>query len=151
MRTADGRQAWIDAMVAAIHDSGTRYFRVHDSGDTFSTAYAECWLEVCRRLPAIRFWIPTRAWQQPSGALPVFDPLLAALRQLASLPNVTVRPSALNFGDLPPIVAGLHADSTADVKAAGIRQCPAPQQGGQCGPCRLCWTAKGVPVSYARH
>jgi hypothetical protein len=150
MRTAEGRQAWIEVLVAAIGDSGTRYFRVHDSGDMFSTAYTE-WLEVCRRLPAIRFWIPTRAWQQPIGPLPVFDPLLTILRQLASLPNVTVRPSALNFGDLPPVVAGLHAGSTAEVKAPGTRQCPAPQQGGQCGRCRLCWTAKGTPVSYKRH
>jgi len=32
-------------MVAAIRESGCRYFRVHDSGDMFSAAYAECWLE----------------------------------------------------------------------------------------------------------
>jgi hypothetical protein len=151
MRTAGGRQAWTDAIVAAIRDNGTRYFRVHDSGDMFSTGYAECWLEVCRCLPDVRFWIPTRAWQQPRSPLPVFDPLLATLRQLASLPNVTVRPSALNFGDLPPVVAGLHAGSTASVNAPAIRQCPAPKHGGQCGRCRLCWTAKSAPVSYKRH
>src|SRR5260370_39685844 len=89
------------------------------------SAYAESWLEVCRRLSTVRFWIPTRAWQQPSGLLPVFDPLLAVLRKLAALPNVTVRPSALNFGDLPPVVAGLHAGSTAEYSdIAREKECP---------------------------
>jgi hypothetical protein len=152
MRTADGRQAWIDQMIRAIRASGAEYFRVHDSGDMFSPAYAECWLEVCRLLPEVRFWIPTRAWQQPSGPLPVFDPLLNTLRKLAALPNVTVRPSALNFGDLPPVVGGLHAGSTAGLgNVRGVRPCPSWKQGNQCGNCRACWDAKDTPVAYERH
>lgn len=152
MRTAAGRADWVSTMVAAIRQSGARYFRVHDSGDMFNAPYAECWLEVCQRLSTVRFWIPTRAWQQPCGVLPVFDPLLAVLRKLAALPNVTVRPSALDFGDLPPVVAGLHAGSTAEYSdLARVRECPAPKQGGHCGDCRTCWDSKGVPVTYRRH
>lgn len=82
----------------------------------------------------------------------MFDPLLNTLRKLAQLPNVTVRPSALNFGDHAPQVAGLHAGSTAgmsDVFRAW--QCPAPAQGGQCGECRVCWEVKDMPVSYCKH
>ena len=115
----------------------------------FNVAYAECWYAVCSALPGIRFWIPTRAWQQPKSPLPVFDPLLNTLRKLATLPNVTVRPSALNFGDSAPVVDGLHAGSTADCKRA--RQCPAPQQGGNCGECRVCWDAQDTAVSYSKH
>src|SRR5215468_2647692 len=74
MRTAAGRQQWIAAMVAGIRESGCTYFRVHDSGDMFNVAYAECWYAVCQALPAVRFWIPTRSWQQPKSPLPVFDP-----------------------------------------------------------------------------
>lgn len=152
MRTEDGRAAWIAVMVDAIRETGTEYFRVHDSGDLFNVAYATCWLEVCRQLPHVRFWIPTRAWQQPSGTLPMFDPLLQLLRQLAQLQNVTVRPSALNFGDTAPVVAGLHAGSTADTHDAfAARQCPAYSQGGHCGDCRTCWDEKETPVSYCRH
>src|SRR5581483_7943609 len=113
MRTLEGREQWIICMVVAIRQSGCRYFRVHDSGDMFNVTYAQSWLEVCRRLPEVRFWIPTRAWQQPACPLPIFDPLLNTLRELAGQPNVTVRPSALNFGDKAPSVAGLHAGSTA--------------------------------------
>jgi hypothetical protein len=139
-------------MVAAIVQTECTYFRVHDSGDMFSARYAEAWLEVCIRLPHVKFWIPTRAWQSPSGQLPVFDPLLNTLRKLAQLPNVTVRPSALNFGDHAPQVQGLHAGSTAgmpDIFRA--RQCPAYAQGGHCGNCRTCWDDKSTPVSYCKH
>jgi hypothetical protein len=139
-------------MATAIQQTGAKYFRVHDSGDMFNPAYAECWLEVCRRLSAVRFWIPTRAWQIPAGPLPVFDPLLGVLRKLAALHNVAVRPSALNFGDLPPAVSGLHAGSTAAFSdPTRAKECPAPKQGGNCGNCRTCWNAKDVPVTYRRH
>lgn len=152
MRTAAGRQQWIQCMVDAIRNSGAEYFRVHDSGDMFNAAYAECWLEVCRAMPRVQFWIPTRAWQQPAGPLPVFDPLLDTLRRIAALPNVAVRPSALNFGDLPPAVDGLHAGSTADIaQTCGVNHCPAPSQGNQCGECRACWEEKTTPIAYCRH
>jgi hypothetical protein len=152
MRTVEGRASWVEVMAAGIRDVGCEYFRVHDSGDMFNAAYAQCWLEVCRTLPQVRFWIPTRAWQQPSGPLPLFDPLLEVLRQLAQLPNVTVRPSALNFGDSAPVVAGLHAGSTAEVAdIARAYQCPAYTQGGHCGSCRVCWDAQELAVSYRRH
>jgi len=87
-----------------------------------------------------------------SPPLPVFDPLLNTLRKLATLPNVTVRPSALDFGDAAPMIAGLHAGSTAAM-ADGSRasQCPAPQQGGNCGDCRTCWDLKETAVSYSKH
>ena len=152
MRTPAGRESWIASMVLAIGSTKAKYFRVHDSGDMFNMAYAQAWLEVCRMLPEVRFWIPTRAWQAPRSVLPVFDPLLYVLRQLAQLPNVTVRPSALNFGDHAPQVGGLHAGSTAgmpDVFRAW--QCPAYAQGGHCGDCRACWDSKDTPVSYRPH
>src|SRR6516162_9609523 len=44
-----------------------KLFRIHDSGDFFSAAYANAWYEVCRQLPDIRFWAPTRAWQLPTS------------------------------------------------------------------------------------
>jgi hypothetical protein len=152
MRTAEGLFQWIDTIVAAIEQSGCEYFRVHDSGDMFSSRYAEAWLEVCIRLPHIRFWIPTRCWQQPTGPLPILDPLMNALRKLAALPNVALRPSALNFGDHAPDITGLHAGSTAQMPDVfRAYQCPAHHQGNQCGTCRACWDAKDMPISYGRH
>jgi hypothetical protein len=129
---------------------GESYFRVHDSGDMFNAAYAQCWLEVCKALPETKFWIPTRAWQMPSGPLPLFDPIMATLRAMAALPNVTVRPSALNFGDAAPVATGLHAGSTSE-NTTDAHLCPAPSQGGHCDGCRTCWDARDIAVSYARH
>src|SRR5215469_15065601 len=95
MKSDEGMMHWVSVMICAIwHET---YFRGHDSGDFFNARYAKAWLLVCRALPATKFWFPTRAWQQPNGVLPVYDPLLNTLRELAALPNVTVRPSALNF------------------------------------------------------
>jgi hypothetical protein len=152
MRTLDGRKRWVDAMVDGIRNTGCGYFRIHDSGDLFSVAYAECWFAVCQALPGIRFWIPTRAWQQPKSPLLVFDPLLTVLRKLATLANVTVRPSALDFGNDAPKVSGLHAGSCAEMSdSRRAYQCPAPEQGGICGDCRICWDSKDSPVSYRKH
>jgi hypothetical protein len=141
MRTVEGREAWVAYMVSAIEACSVKmgpYFRVHDSGDMFNAAYTECWYRVSVELPDIEFWIPTRAWQQPGhGLLNMFDPIVHWLHRLAMLPNVTVRPSALNFGDYAPVVKGLHAGSTADqpdvFRAA---QCSAYTRDGHCGPCR---------------
>lgn len=152
MQSLAGREDWITAMVEGIRRSECAYFRVHDSGDMFNGAYAESWYAVCQALPGVRFWIPTRSWQQPKSLLPVLDPLLGVLRKLATLPNVTVRPSALDFGDCAAVIAGLHAGSTADMNdGSRARQCPAPEQGGNCGACRVCWDSKDLPVSYSKH
>jgi hypothetical protein len=152
MRTIEGHQEFIRVMLVAIDKSQCDYFRVRDSGDMFNPAYANCWYEICFARPNVRFWIPTRSWQQPSGLLPVLDPLMATMRKLATLPNVTVRPSALRFGDYAPVVAGLHAGTTSDnLDVFRTRQCPAPSQDGECRDCRTCWNVKDLPVSYRRH
>lgn len=154
MRTPEGIAAWVATMTHAIRKQ--EYFRIHDSGDFFNPTYAAAWLQVCKALPQVKFWAPTRAWQAGKsnpGQLPVFDPLMNTLRELAKLPNVTVRPSALDFGDDAPQVAGLHAGSTADMAdETKAYQCPAKRlYDGHCGPCRTCWDSKDVPVNYPKH
>lgn len=147
MRTAQGRTNWIRVMVATIGKA--KYFRVHDSGDMFNVHYVECWYEVCKALPNCRFWIPTRVWQFHGVPLADTHPMLVAIRKLATLANVTVRPSALDFGAEPPVVPGLAAGSTSE--NANVFPCPAHLQGNQCGPCRHCWENKTEPVSYEKH
>jgi hypothetical protein len=152
MRTDAGMALWVSVMVQAIVNE--EYFRIHDSGDFFNPRYVKAWIMVCKALPATKFWAPTRAWQGGvSGLLPVYDPLLNALRELAALPNITVRPSALDFGDYAPVVAGLHAGSSADnPDVFRAYQCPAKEKyEGHCGPCRHCWDNKSVPVNYPKH
>jgi hypothetical protein len=126
-------------MIEAIDATGYAYMRVHDSGDLFSPEYTRAWIRICACLSWVRFWFPTRSWQAP---------WLDVIQELAALPNVAVRPSAVHFDDDPPQVDGLAAGTTA--KAFGYT-CPAPRQNNACGDCRRCWTAKSLPVSYHAH
>lgn len=143
MRSAAGREEFITSMVTAI---GTRrpIFRVHDSGDLFSPVYADCWAEIARRLPSVTFWIPTRTYR--FMALPKWA---RALTALSSLPNVTLRPSALHFNDAPPTIPGFAAGTSAST--TGAHTCPAHEHGNQCGPCRACFTSPSLPVIYRAH
>jgi hypothetical protein len=81
-----------------------RYFRIHDSGDFFSKDYIKGWAEICRNLPHIRFWAPTRVWMLQR------DALVAAMQ---TAPNLAIRPSALRFDDPAPSVPGLAGGSGA--------------------------------------
>lgn len=151
MKSDIGRLHFINTMIAAIEASGVEYFRIHDSGDFFNLQYVECWIEIARALDTVMFWAPTREYQMKN---PLFNILggnsrLGALRRLAALPNVTVRPSALSIGQDAPHVDGLHAGSAVGNENAW--QCPARSQGGKCGDCRHCWSRKSSPVSYPLH
>ena len=143
MRTPEGQDEFVRTMVDAIAQDRSGYFRVHDSGDLFSPTYTRCWARICRALPDIRFWFPTRTWRfldRPSWA--------GALLELAALPNVTLRPSALYFDDVAPKIPGMAAGSTATTKGF---TCPAPMQGNACQSCRACWISTETPISYHKH
>lgn len=160
MKNPLGQYRWSQILAGAIHESGCKYFRIHDSGDFFSIAYIESWIQVCKSLPRVRFWAPTREWQTPSpkGPFPLWkpepNPRIPALIQLASLPNVTVRPSALGIGDKPPRIPGLAAGSMVHAgihPGPGVKICHASSRGGHCGLCRHCWNKPDIPVSYPLH
>ena len=88
----------------AITDTGSTYFRPHDSGDLWSVEYANAWYKVRQGTPHVRYWFPTRSYH-----LLWID----AIRRLASLPNVVVRPSALEWNAPAPSVRGLQKGTTA--------------------------------------
>jgi hypothetical protein len=97
-------------------------FRVHDSGDLFSPAYIDCWIAICKQLPNINFWFPTREYIRHSQ--------LPKLRELASLENTIVRPSALTINAPVPVIEGLDNGTSVhktlqDALDAGYKPCPA--------------------------
>ncbi len=142
---------FVPVITELISARGDRHFRLHDSGDFFAPSYVDSWREVALALPDVSFWAPTRSWAVDGLVRPDADPLLASLRLLALLPNVTVRPSALLIDADPPVIAGLHAGSavTSDRSRATcpkyLRSPPA------CGDCRRCWNEPGSPVIYLKH
>jgi hypothetical protein len=55
------KDTFVDDMVKRIkYDFNPRYFRLHVSGDFFSTEYAEKWAEIARRLPDTIFYTYTK-------------------------------------------------------------------------------------------
>jgi hypothetical protein len=134
-----------DLIVHHINDAELPFFRVHDSGDFHNIDAVHRWTDIVRRCPATRFWFPTRTH--------LFPYWLPALRALHRLPNAVVRPSALNFGDEPPVVPGLgHGTVSMDQSLPGIHTCPKSLLGGDCEThsCRTCWDDTTY-VNYLRH
>lgn len=139
----------------------TKFFRIHDSGDfTLAPDTYTMWCLVASQLPDIRFWAPTRNW-----VFPKFNELV---RRSPPPANMTVRPSALHFGDPAPVIMGYSAGSTAHAPTADPTkngqadwECPAYKHGGHScagagGPkgekdCRFCWTYQEQAPSYRSH
>lgn len=143
---------WQDTMRAALfaHVDPNGYFRVHDSGDFFSTHYIDAWYYLAKDLQGIRFWFPTRAW--------VFPGWMFRLQRLHSLHNANVTPSAVNFNDPPPRIPGLGPGLTAVTSEAHLKsrtvRCPKSWDGGSCQShhCRHCWDKQTTfSTAYLAH
>lgn len=136
-------QKWIDACVFQINraaeKTGEKFHRWFDSGDLDSVAQYEAILEVARRTPDVKHWLPTRE--------------IAIVRSYkGKMPkNIVVRISSPMVGQKP--VNGVKNTSTVHRKGEivyGI-ECPAYKQGNACGSCRNCWDASVANVSYKKH
>lgn len=157
---------FVDQMVKAlefIQDPGirevllrklvsTEYFRIHDAGDFFHPWYFLGWMEVCRRLPSISFWAPTRVWAYKNWQ---------DLFEKVEIPeNLALRPSGLVVSMLPPKMSTLDAGTTSFPDGvpppSPIKDCPAYKSDDgehSCAraECRTCWDEKDKEVSYKTH
>src|SRR5216684_3911199 len=133
---------WIDAVTTLIYRSKDRYFRWHDSGDLQSVEHLRNIVAVCKNLPRVKFWLPTREYQT-----------VEAYRRIGGrIPsNLCIRLSAHLIDGKLPLAYGLPV-STVSSQSTGIRSeahiCPAPKQNNQCGKCRACWDPSVRVVSY---
>jgi len=133
---------WVDAVSTLIHRSGDRHFRWHDSGDLQGIEHLQNIIRVCRNLPQVRFWLPTREYQT-----------VEAYRRMGGrIPsNLCIRLSAHVVDGKPPLRYRLPV-SIVDSGRNGISRnahiCPAPEQDNQCGRCRACWDPSVKIVSY---
>lgn len=134
---------WVDAMVFMIgkrEKSG--FFRFFDSGDIQGEWHLTNIVEVAKRLPQIKFWIPTREygivskWLAANGSFPE---------------NVTVRLSAYMVeGEAPVELAKRLGLVSSSVSRSGF-SCPSSVQEGKCRDCRACWDKNNSNISYKRH
>jgi hypothetical protein len=140
---------WVAAMVFQIEKAAIKsnapYHRWFDSGDLSGVDMLAAIVKVAKATPHIKHWLPTRetaivkAYRAQGGSIPR---------------NLRIRLSATMVGDTPLASAKRLGVSTSTVHGKGQayvgHQCPAPDQGGNCGACRTCWSSP-INVSYRKH
>jgi hypothetical protein len=138
------RLEWVDDMAKALDSD--RYFRWFDSGDAFALGLAEKILEVMRRTPWCKHWLPTRMHKFPKFRM--------VLEAMQALPNVMVRYSADSIDG--SYIEGLHGsvigpDAATYTENHDSKLCKAYQHEGKCSGCRQCWD-KSIPlICYPAH
>ena len=140
------RDEWVDDMVKLIGND--KYFRAFSSGDFESTELILKFTALAHRCPSTAFWCPTRSDQLSS-----MQPYLSVL---ASLPNVTMRPSAnfIGFKRERPGVNSyvIRPSDIPEAATLGVKVCPVTLPGStqkSCNTCTTCYT--DAKVAYVIH
>ena len=136
------RDNWVDDMVAELDND--RYFRWFDSGDMYHIQLARKILEVMKRTPWVRHWLPTRMHKFAKFGL--------VLLEMSSLPNVVVRLSSDSvIGETIPGANTSTIIPTPEQATAEMTVCEAYSRDGKCGPCRKCWDKDTAVIAYPAH
>ena len=138
-------EPWIAGMTKLIWNQ--EYFRWHDSGDLQGAWHFANIVEVARRTPHVKHWIPTREYRMLSGW--TMDDLPA---------NLCPRTSGHMVDGAPPTNLGFP---TSTVVTDGTHDCPAYAQDGACSgmntttgqweDCRKCWDTSNQNTAYPKH
>jgi len=141
---------WIDAMVLLIGGKNARlskehknYFRWHDSGDLISMEHLNAIIKIARRLPKIKFWVPTKELWLVNFWLIDNDNRIPK--------NLCIRISGTMVDKEAPDVC-LPVSNVHTKEPLG-KVCPAIEVHSGCGKlgCRKCWDKRVKAVSYRRH
>lgn len=136
------RLEWVDDMVKALDSD--RYFRWFDSGDVYTLALAEKILEVMKRTPWVKHWLPTRMHKFPK--------FRQVFTEMMSLPNVMVRFSSDSVHGV--YIQGLHGSVIVPDPATlpeGVTLCRAYENAGKCSGCRACYDKSVGVIAYPAH
>jgi hypothetical protein len=136
------RSEWVADMVNELDSD--RYFRWFDSGDLYDIRLARKVLEVMKRTPWVRHWLPTRMHK--------FDKFVPVLNEMQTLPNVVVRLSS--DGVNGETIEGLTTSTivpTSEQAPKNATVCEAYERDGKCGQCRACWNKDVSLVAYVAH
>lgn len=145
MTSSELAMQWVTGMVSLIGTDS--YFRWHDSGDLQGLAHLELIASVCEHTPGCDHWLPTREY----GIVKEYIAKHGALPR-----NLMVRLSAM-YPDqpvkIPASLQGIANITASNVHSKGKQahgeRCNAPDNNGECGDCRVCWTDS--VVSYELH
>jgi hypothetical protein len=137
------KKYWVEAMTIAINKlEKSGYFRFHDAGDIQNEKHLDNICRICKNLPHIKFWLPSREYRIVSnyiiGGNKIPD-------------NLTIRLSAYTVdGQGPTILASKLGVLTSGVSNDSFT-CPSSKQDGECKNCRACWDKHVSNVNYKAH
>jgi len=127
---------WVPAMVHLLKP--LPHFRWHDCGDVLGQWHLNKIFQVCRATPNTKHWMPSREYKLIKD-------------NLDQIPkNLVIRLSAAMIDGAPP-TGFYNTSSVHHLKEAIGTACPAPQNAGECGDCRMCWDKRRRNISYKRH
>jgi hypothetical protein len=134
------RDSWVADMVIALDSS--RYFRWFDSGDMYDLRLAEKILEVMKKTPWVKHWLPTRMHK--------FNKYDTVINAMMKLENVVVRLSSDSVTG--EIINGLTTSTIfSDTVPAGAFECKAYENAGKCNGCRACYNKDVSVIAYKAH
>ena len=158
---------WVDAMVFLIENKKaikeTGVFRWHDSGDIQNADHLAKIVEVAKRTPNVRHWIPTK---EKGLVTRYFRENEKPANLVVRLSGAMIDGKAPNFPNTSTVVSDIEAATclayrTEKVGKGEFRMLPMaefkalpPKHGrdlGHCGDCRKCWDSEVSNVSYHTH
>ena len=135
---------WVDNMVFLITTAGQSYFRWHDSGDIQGAWHLNKIVDVAKRCPEVKFWLPTKErlmideWKLGHGEFP--DNL--CVRLSAPIKEFRMHPK---YGPSSMVVKDPVKNNTP------FTLCKSYQNSGKCGECRSCWDRDIQVIAYKEH
>tara|TARA_X000001382_G_scaffold109379_1_gene85549 strand:+ start:857 stop:1498 length:642 start_codon:yes stop_codon:yes gene_type:complete len=134
---------WVEAMVFLLlhYCTKSKVFRWHDSGDIQSLDHLQKIVEIAKRTPNIRHWLPTREVG-----------IVREFKKSSNFPsNLIVRISATMVNGLPHKFHQHSSTVSTDKDFDLDWTCPANKQDNKCGDCRACWDINVANVTYPLH
>ena len=133
---------FVEAMSYMInrYSKKSGYFRWFDSGDLNDRTMLQKIVEVCRKTPTIKHWLPTREVKIVKDYLKIYKEFPDNLLVRVSAPMIDGKPLKFRW------------TSTVHHKEKPIgHDCPSRFQENKCMDCRACWDRKVKNVSYHKH
>lgn len=133
---------WVEAMVICLNKKTKNgFFRWHDSGDVQDLVHLKKIVSVARKLPHIKFWLPTRELE-----------VISSYVKTDTFPsNLTVRLSAYTVETKVPKDLLKRLGVVSSSVSATDWDCPAPNQNNFCLDCRKCWDKRVKNATYKKH
>lgn len=131
---------WVEAMVTQLNHYSKgelRHFRWHDSGDLQDSRHLQKISDVCLATPHIQHYLPTREGK-------IVESLADRIP-----PNLHIKISAMTIGEANAFRIPGVPIATVGAPSPERYECDARDRGGECGPCRKCWTE--ASINYPLH